>query len=183
MYVKGVGPARAAMLEAKGLKSIEDLLSYAPFRYEDRSNVKPVRELAAGEMATVLAEVRSAKVSGFKRRNLGLFEASFGDSSKGVLLGKWFHGAYLADVLTPGLKVSLYGKVEWDSYSGGLVMMHPEYEILYGDDEGDGSIHTGRVVPIYEAAGKVTTRHPAGVCCIGFWNHWIRWRTGCRNTF
>ncbi len=158
MYVKGVGPARAAMLEAKGLKSTEDLLTYAPFRYEDRSNVKPVRQLAPGEMATVLAEVRSAKVSGFRRRNLGLFEASFTDASGGVLLGKWFHGAYLADVFTPGMKVSLYGKVEWDSYPGGLAMMHPEYEMLSGDDEGDASIHTGRVVPIYEAAGRVSTR-------------------------
>ena len=88
MYVKGVGPARAAMLEAKGLKTVEDLLTYAPFRYEDRSNVKPIRELAPGEMATVLAEVRSAKVSGFRRRNLGLFEATFTDASRGVLAGQ-----------------------------------------------------------------------------------------------
>jgi ATP-dependent DNA helicase RecG len=163
MYVKGVGPARAAMLEAKGLKVVEDLLTYAPFRYEDRSNVKPIRELAPGEMATVLAEVRTARVSGFKRRNLGLFEATFTDNSRGVLAGKWFHGAYLADVLAPGQKVALYGKVEWDSYSGGLSMMHPEYEILSGDDEADNSLHTGRIVPIYEAAGKVTTRVLRGV--------------------
>src|SRR5580658_7895157 len=60
MYVKGVGPARAAMLEAKGLKVVEDLLTYAPFRYEDRSNVKTIAELAPGEMATVLAEGGSA---------------------------------------------------------------------------------------------------------------------------
>ncbi len=158
MYVKGIGPARAAMLEAKGLKSIDDLLTYAPFRYEDRSNVKPIRELAPGEMATVLAEVRSSKVSGFQRRNLGLFEATFTDPSKGVLAGKWFHGGYLADVLAPGQKVALFGKVELDSYSRGLTMMHPEFEMLSGDDDGDASIHTGRVVPIYEAAGKVTTR-------------------------
>ena len=39
-YVKGVGPARAAMLEAKGLATVEDLLAYVPFRYEDRSNMK-----------------------------------------------------------------------------------------------------------------------------------------------
>ena len=64
MYVKGVGPARAAMLEAKGLKTVEDLLTYAPFRYEDRSNVKPIRALAPGEMATVLAEVRTTKAGG-----------------------------------------------------------------------------------------------------------------------
>ena len=66
MYVKGVGPARSAMLEAKGLKTVEDLLLYAPFRYEDRSNVKTIRELAPGEMATVIAEVRSTKLSGFR---------------------------------------------------------------------------------------------------------------------
>src|SRR5580693_9055665 len=81
MYVKGVGPARAAMLETKGLKTVEDLLTYAPFRYEDRSNVKPVSELAPGEMATVLVEVESAKVSGFRRKNLVLFEVAFKDAS------------------------------------------------------------------------------------------------------
>ncbi len=158
MYLKGVGPARAAMLEAKGLKVVEDLLTYAPFRYEDRSNVKSLADLAPGEMATVLAEVRTTKVSGFQRRNLGLFQATFTDASRGVLAGKWFHGAYLADVLAPGQKVALYGKVEFDTYSGNLAMMHPEYEILAEDEDGDASLHTGRIVPVYEAAGKVNTR-------------------------
>ena len=158
MYLKGVGPARAAMLEAKGLKVVEDLLTYAPFRYEDRSNIKSLADLAPGEMATVLAEVRTTKVSGFQRRNLGLFQATFTDASRGVLAGKWFHGAYLADVLAPGQKVALYGKVEFDTYSGNLAMMHPEYEILAEDEDGDASLHTGRIVPVYEAAGKVNTR-------------------------
>ncbi|MEO8369229.1 MAG: hypothetical protein ABI806_08520 [Candidatus Solibacter sp.] len=67
-YVKGIGPGRAAMLEAKGLTTVEDLLGYVPFRYEDRSNMKPIAQLAPGELATVIAEVRSVKVSGFKTR-------------------------------------------------------------------------------------------------------------------
>src|SRR5258708_28869210 len=151
------------MLEAKGLTTVEDLLHCAPFRYEERRNVKTIRELAPGEMATVLAEVRSTKMSGFKRRNLGLFQATFTDSSKAVLSAKWFHGGYLMDVFTPGLKVALFGKIEFDTYSGELAILHPEYEILTGDDDGDAapgeqSLHTGRVVPIYEAAGKLTTR-------------------------
>ncbi len=158
MYVKGVGPARAAVLEAKGLKVVEDLLTYAPFRYEDRSNVKSIRDLAPGEMATVLAEVRSTRVSGLARRNLGLFQATFTDPSRGVLVGKWFHGAYLAEVLAPGQRVALYGKVEFDSYSGHLGIMHPEYTILTGEEDRDASLNTGRIVPIYEAAGRVTTR-------------------------
>jgi len=158
-YVKGVGPARAAMLEAKGLFTVEDLLGYVPFRYEDRSNMKTIAQLAPGEMATVIADVRSAKLSGLQRRSLGLFEARFTDASRAILAGKWFHGQYLANVLAEGMKVALFGKVEYDTYSGEITMLHPEFEVLSGDDEdGEGSLHVGRVVPIYEAVGKITTR-------------------------
>jgi ATP-dependent DNA helicase RecG len=158
-YRKGVGPARAALLSAKGLETVEDLLYYFPFRYEDRSNLKPISQLAPGELATVIAEVKSSKVSGFRRRNLGLFEAEFTDASGGIILGKWFHGAYLADRLTPGTRVALFGKIEFDSYRGDLQIMHPELEFLSGDDDdADSALHVGRIVPIYEAAGKVSTR-------------------------
>ncbi|HUK14920.1 MAG TPA: ATP-dependent DNA helicase RecG [Bryobacteraceae bacterium] len=158
-YVKGIGPARAAMLEAKGLVTVEDLLGYVPFRYEDRSNMKSIAQLAPGEMATVIADVRSAKLSGFKRRNLGLFEARFSDASRAILVGKWFHGGYLAKVLAEGMKLALYGKVEFDSYTGELTMLHPEFEILSGDDEdGEAALHVGRIVPIYEGVSKLTTR-------------------------
>jgi ATP-dependent DNA helicase RecG len=158
-YVKGIGPARAAMLEAKGLVTVEDLIGYVPFRYEDRSNVKTIAELAPGEMAVVIAEVRSAKLSGFRRRNLGLFEARFSDASRAILVAKWFHGGYLANVLAEGMKVALYGKVEFDSYAGELTILHPEFEILTGDEEdADTTLHLGRVVPIYEGVSKLTTR-------------------------
>lgn len=147
------------MLEAKGLQTVEDLLIYLPLRYEDRSNLKPISQLAPGEMATVIAEVQSARMSGFKRRNLGLFEATFADGSSETLQGKWFHGSYLQNVLAPGMRVALYGKIEFDTYSGRLQVMHPEFEILTGDEEeGEAGLHTGRIVPIYEAAAKITTR-------------------------
>jgi ATP-dependent DNA helicase RecG len=158
-YVKGVGPGRAAMLEAKGLLTVEDLLAYLPLRYEDRSNLKPIAQLAPGEMATVIAEVKTARMSGFKRRNLGLFEVSFTDGSGETLNGKLFHGSFLSNVLIPGLRVALFGKIELDTYTGHLQVMHPEFEILSADDEdGEAGLHTGRIVPIYEAASKITTR-------------------------
>src|SRR5579872_970721 len=147
------------MLETKGLVTVEDLLSYAPFRYEDRSNVKAIAQLAPGELATVIAEVQSAHLRGFRRRNIGLFEAILKDQSKSRLLAKWFHGGYLVDKFLPGVRVSLYGKVELDSYTGDLLIMHPEFEILTAEDaEQDAGLHTGRIVPIYEAADKITTR-------------------------
>jgi ATP-dependent DNA helicase RecG len=158
MYVKGVGPARAAFLQAKGLETVEQLLQYAPFRYEDRSNMKTIKMLAPGEMATVVAEVRSAKASGFRKKALGLFEAEFTDSSRAILLCKWFHGSYLAEKIAPGMRFALFGKVEFDNYRGELQMMHPEMEPLSDDEDGEAALHVGRVVPIYEAAGKLSTR-------------------------
>ncbi|MEX2264564.1 MAG: ATP-dependent DNA helicase RecG [Bryobacteraceae bacterium] len=158
-YLKGVGSGRAAMLEAKGISTVQDLISYVPFRYEDRGNVKTIDRLAPGEMATVLAEVRAASAAGFRRRDLGLFQATFGDASRAVLMGKWFHGGYLAKVLAPGQKLALYGKVELDTYTGELTMLHPDFEILSEDDEdGEATLHVGRVVPIYEAISKVNAR-------------------------
>ena len=158
-YLKGVGPARAAMLRAKQLETVEDLLNYFPFRYEDRSNTKPIAQLAPGELATVVCEVKSARLSGMRRRALGLFEAEFSDGSGKTIMGKWFHGAYMVDRLTPGTRVALFGKIEFDTYRGDLQMMHPETELLSGDeDDADAALHTGRIVPVYESAGKVNSR-------------------------
>jgi ATP-dependent DNA helicase RecG len=160
-YVKGVGPARAAVLASKGILTVEDLLTYPPFRYEDRSNLKRIAELAPGEMATVTAEVRSAGLAGFRRRQLGMFEATFADGSGMRLVARWVHAGYLADVIMPGQRLALYGKVEWDSFSGALTIVHPEFEVVSEGregEEGEASLHVGRVVPVYEAAGKLSTR-------------------------
>ena len=37
-FVKGIGPRLAEVLAAKGLNTVDDLLHYLPFRYEDRLN-------------------------------------------------------------------------------------------------------------------------------------------------
>jgi ATP-dependent DNA helicase RecG len=115
------------MLETKGLTTVEDLLAYTPLRYEDRSNLKPIGQLAPGEMATVIAEVKSGKVISFRRKNLGIFEAVLGDGSREQLVAKWFNAAYLADKLVAGVRLALYGKVELDSYTGDLLLKSPEY--------------------------------------------------------
>jgi ATP-dependent DNA helicase RecG len=157
-FVKGIGPARAEMLAAKGLQTVADLLYYAPFRYEDRTNVKRIAQLAPGEKAAVMARVSSAKLSGFRRRAVGLFEATFKDEGAGTLLARWFHGERYADSLVPDTRVALFGKIELDKSSGHRLMVQPEVEILSGGDEADETLHSGRIVAVYEAAGKISTR-------------------------
>ncbi len=146
------------MLGAKGLETVADLLYYAPFRYEDRSNVKTIGELAPGEKAATVAHVATAKMSGFRRGSLGLFEAVFEDASKEKLLTRFFHGERYADRLVPGARAALFGKIELDRASGKRLIVQPEVEILSGDEEEDNTLHLGRIVAVYEAAGKISTR-------------------------
>jgi ATP-dependent DNA helicase RecG len=154
--MKGIGPARAEMLASRGLRTVIDLLYHLPFRYEDRSQVKALRQLVPGEKVTVLARVERAKLVGLQRRALGLFEATLSDGT-GTMLARWFNGKHLTEMLTSGTRVSLFGKIEFDRQYAGPIMIQPEFEIVTDGDE-DESIHTGRIVPIYEAAGKISTR-------------------------
>ena len=157
-FVKGIGPARAEMLAAKGLSTVADLLYYPPFRYEDRRNVKSILQLAPGEKAAVLARVENAKMSALRRRSVGLFEATLQDGSGASLKARWFHGERYAESLSPGTRVALFGKIELAS-GRQLLMVQPEVEILpAGGDDDEELLHSGRIVPVYEAAGKISTR-------------------------
>jgi ATP-dependent DNA helicase RecG len=162
-YVKGVGPKLAEILATKGIATVGDLLHYLPFRYEDRLNPRGIAELRAGEMATVIGEVRNSGL--FRTRRMPIFQLTVGQG-RSRLKCLWFNATYLQDKFKPGQLVALYGKVEQDSRSGELQIMQPQFEML-GDSGADGaddkaaaSLEVGRIVPIYESAGqgRVTAR-------------------------
>jgi ATP-dependent DNA helicase RecG len=180
-FVKGVGPRIAEWLGQKNIFTVEDLLYYLPFRYEDRLNPRGISELRAGEMATVIAEVRNAGLFRTKSR-MPIFELVAGQG-RSTLKCIWFHGEYLRDRFKPGQLVALYGKVEEGWKGRGLQINQPQFEILdnaNADAEAEAGAHAGtaeggrgaedvveieslevgRIVPIYEstAAGKLTSR-------------------------
>jgi ATP-dependent DNA helicase RecG len=159
-FVKGIGPRLAEILAAKGLHTVDDLLHYLPFRYEDRLNPRSIAELRAGEMATIIGEVRTSAL--FRTRRMPIFQMTVGQG-RARLKCLWFNGSYLQDKFQPGQVVALYGKVEEDR--GELQLRQPQFEIL-GEADGDAeqkaaeSLEIGRIVPIYESTGqgKLTSR-------------------------
>src|SRR3954451_12150497 len=133
-FVKGIGPRIAEILVARGLTSVDDLLHYLPFRYEDRLNPRGISELRAGEMATVIAEVRTSGL--FRTRRMPIFEMTAGQG-RSRLKCIWFNGTYLKDKFQPGQMVALYGKVE--DNRGELQLLQPQFEII-GESEGEQKV-------------------------------------------
>src|SRR3954451_249249 len=132
-YVKGIGPCQAEILAAKGIHTVDDLLHYLPFRYEDRLNPRGISELRAGEMATVIAEVRTSGL--FRTRRMPIFQMTAGQG-RSRLRCIWFNGTYLKDKFQPGQMVALYGKVE--DNRGELELRQPQFEIIgEGEDEAE----------------------------------------------
>jgi len=157
-FVPGVGPARARYLAEKGIHTVEDLLYYFPFRYENRITFTPIKELRPGVTTCVQAEVATAGLVRFARSRLRIFHLAASDNT-GILYAKWFHADYLQRLFKPGQRLVLYGKVEEDPYRPGqLQMIQPQHEILSSAREPGDSTETGRIVPIYEAAGPISSR-------------------------
>ena len=59
-FVKRVGERVAENLAKRGVETVEDLLYHLPFRYEDRLDPRPIAEMKAGEMASLVGDVRGS---------------------------------------------------------------------------------------------------------------------------
>jgi len=140
-FLKGVGPRRAAQLERKGLRTVEDALFFLPLRHEDRTRLVPFRALQPGQVATC-----SGTIVGLSPpppgRPRAPFVAMLRDES-GYAQASWFNGAYLARVFKRGQRLVLHGRVT--RFKGAIVIQQPDYELIESGE--DDRLHTGRLVP------------------------------------
>jgi len=154
--VKGVGPQRAEVLAQRGIHTLEDLLNYLPFRYEDRIHFSKIKEVQPNGTYTLRARVMSGQaVRGMYGRD-AIYHLLVQDDT-GSLPCKFFHGGYLEGRLKPGQQVILHGKVEVDKLRPARhEMVNPQIEVL--NSEEIDSTEMGRIVPVYEALGTFGTR-------------------------
>lgn len=135
-----------------GLNTVEDLLFYLPFRYEDRRTLVPISKLQPGCAGLLSAIVVSAGEVSIGRGRKKMFEVVVGDDS-GQLLLKWFH--YRRDWMTKryrtGENVLVYGEVK--IFSGRREILHPEVEFCRLDEL---SSDQRRILPVYPLTEGVT---------------------------
>lgn len=145
-YIKGVGEARAKLLNKLGIFTLKDLITYYPRTYEDRSIPKKIEELVDGEEALIevmpVTRVSEVRI----RRNMTIIKMSARDDT-GVCQLTWFNQPYLRQMFKPGEYYKFYGKV---SKKGSKVEMNsPVYDKI------EDTKNTGRIIPIYPTTYKL----------------------------
>ena len=146
-FIKGVGEARAKLLNRLGIYELKDLITYYPRTYEDRSIPKKIEELVDGKEALIevmpVTRVSEVRI----RRNMTILKMNARDDT-GVCQMTWFNQSYLKGMFKPGEYYKFYGKV---SKKGNKVEMNsPVY------DKAEDTKNTGRIIPIYPTTFKLS---------------------------
>lgn len=127
-YLKGVGEKRAQDLAGLGIVTIEDLLSYYPFRYEDIQE-RDLLEIGDQEKVTLKGVVVAPPVVnrfGYKKSML-----KFRMMQDHVVFNvSFFNQPYLKDKVELGEELAVYGK--WDAKRKALTGMK-----ILGSNRGD----------------------------------------------
>ena len=153
--IKGVGPQRAELLAKRGILTLEDLLNYLPFRYEDRIHFSNIKDIQPNGIYTIRVQVMSGQAVRTMRGRDAVFHMLVRDAS-GQLPVKFFHGGYLDGRVKPGQSLILHGKAEIDKLRPARIeMVNPQMEMT---GEQMDSTEVGRIVPIYEAIGTFGSR-------------------------
>src|SRR3989442_1436608 len=128
--IKGVGPQRAELLAQRGIYTLEDLLGYLPFRYEDRVHFSKIKDIQPNATHTIRARVMSGQAIRTMRGRDAIYHLLVQDDT-GSLPCKFFHGGYLEGRLKPGQLLVLHGKAEVDRLRPARVArINPQIEVL-----------------------------------------------------
>lgn len=146
-YIKGVGPERVKSLNKLGIYTLEDLITYYPRTYEDRSKVKKMDELENGEEGLIEA-ICVSRISEIRiRKNMTIYKLIVRDETATCEI-TWFNMPYLKTKFKIGNRYKFFGKVKRTASK--IEMNSPIFE------EAENSINTGKIIPIYPSIYELT---------------------------
>ena len=151
--VPGAHQAPRALLEERGRSTVEAALEFWPKAWQDRTHVKPVAGLRAGEPGIAVVTVRSLRQQRM-RSGKPMLKVSTADAGSRLDLVFFNAPPWRHKQFQPGQTLLVSGEVT-EGYGGVRQMTQPEVEKV---TEGD-SANFGRIVPIY--VGPADHQHPA----------------------
>ena len=144
-------PAFIEALNAMGIVTVEQLVSYLPRAHEDLSQIQTIGDAPLAEKVTVRGSVSRIELVRTRSRKTivkALFTDVNGDSAEVM----WFNQPHVKRMLTEGDEVVLTGKIVEEGYK--LKMMSPQFERAGVRP----LVHAGRLVAIYPQHDIISTK-------------------------
>lgn len=123
--LKGVGPAKAELLSKLGIRTLEDLITYFPRQYEDRTKLLSISTLEPNTPACFTAMVVTPPRTSYIRKGLNSTRCTVADQS-GKLRITWFNQPWMRDNLKLGTVYCFYGTLAGDER--GYQLLNPVAE-------------------------------------------------------
>lgn len=142
--VSGVSALKEGELHAFGVFTVNDLIEYYPYRYEDY-RLRSLTEAKDGDKITVQAKIIGVPVLqryGKKSRLTCKMVAE-----DWMFTATWFNRHFLREELTAGRDIILTGK--WDLRRSQLTVSESEFP-------DKGTLRSGSLQPVYSVGGKIT---------------------------
>ena len=97
-FVKGVGPNRVKLLNKLNIYNLEDLITYYPRDYEDRSKPKKIADTVDGEEVLIEAIVTSKmrEIRTYKRK-MTIYKLIVRDDTATCII-TWYNQSYLKNI-------------------------------------------------------------------------------------
>ena len=150
-FLKGVGPARAALLQRElDIYTYGDLLEYFPYRYVDRSKISPIRDLDIDEPYVVLrGKIHDMHTVG-EGRSMRLTAQLSDDTGQIELV--WFQGIkWIKESLKPDVDYIVMGKPS--IFNGRINIAHPDLDRADSDTKSNL-----KYIPIYSSTEKLKSK-------------------------
>ena len=154
MYLKGIGPKIAYILNKLGIYTVGDLLYYFPRKHVDYSTRTKIRDLTPGETTTVFGTIRSVEAFTTKN-NLGVVKVKIVDGSGSINLNFFSSKSNkytlerIKSQFPKGSGIMVSGTVKINSYDGMPTLDKPTYSIMDDEILSSSNINLARIVPIY----------------------------------
>ncbi len=139
--LKGVGPKMAERLLKLGIITVQDMLFHLPLRYEDRTRLYPINELALHSHVSVEATIETSQITFGKRRMLVV---QINDGTGRLTLRFFNFTAAQKNAFGAGKIIRCFGEIRRGRF--GFEMSHPEYSI--SDTSSEQPVAT-TLTPVY----------------------------------
>lgn len=153
--VKGIGPKKQRLLQGMGITTLRDVLQCYPFRYDDWSQLVPVRQWHGGDTAVFVGRVTHVELVPTNRRNFKIVKAVL-EGEQGEVVATWFGRYQIEKYLYPNVRILVFGRVNAD-YSMALNVQ--DHQFIKNDAQLKKLLVVHPVYSLTEGIGKVDMLH------------------------